>query len=130
MPEAEPTSAYLTVNGLKLHHLDWGNSAAPPLVFVHGLGGNAHAFDGVAKRWSDRYHVISVDVRGRGDSAWSKECAYSMDDYASDLAGTVDALGFGKFTLSGTSMGGRIAMHYAAAHPEPARAADHRRHRP
>jgi pimeloyl-ACP methyl ester carboxylesterase len=113
-----PTSVFLTVNGLRLHHLDWGNKDAPPFVFVHGLGGNAHAFDGIARRLSDRYHVISTDVRGRGDSDWAKDGAYQMTDYASDLAGIVDALGFQKFILSGTSMGGRISMHYAAAHPE------------
>jgi pimeloyl-ACP methyl ester carboxylesterase len=114
----QPESVFLNVNGLRLHHLDWGNKDAPPLVFVHGLGGNAHAFDGIARRLSDRYHIISIDVRGRGDSDWSKDGAYQMTDYASDLAGIVDALGFKKFTLSGTSMGGRISMHYAAAHPD------------
>ena len=114
----QPTSVYLTVNGLKLHHLDWGNVSAPALVFVHGLGGNAHNFDGVAKRFSDRYHVISVDVRGRGDSAWSPEGAYSQADYVSDLEGVVDALGLQRFSLSGTSMGGRISLEYAGRHAD------------
>ncbi len=118
MADLQLESVFLTVNGLRLHHLDWGNKDAPPFVFVHGLGGNAHAFDGVARRFSDRYHVISIDVRGRGDSDWSKDGAYQMSDYANDLAGIVDALGYKKFTLSGTSMGGRIAMHYAAMHPD------------
>ncbi len=81
-----PTSRMLTVNGLELHHLDWGNADAPALVCVHGLRGNAHAFDGFARRFADRYHVISLDVRGRGDSAWSPDGKYQMSDYASDLA--------------------------------------------
>jgi esterase len=118
VPDAQPTSVFLTVNGLKLHHLDWGNSAAPPLVFVHGLTGNGHAFDGIASRMRDQYHVIAVDVRGRGDSGWSSEGAYTQADYVSDLEGTVDALGFDKFTLCGTSMGARISMEYAGRHPE------------
>ena len=45
-----------------------GNSSASALVCVHGFRGNAHAFDGLARRFRDRYHVLSLDVRGRGDS--------------------------------------------------------------
>jgi pimeloyl-ACP methyl ester carboxylesterase len=115
---AQPESVFLNVNGLKLHHLAWGDPKAPPLVCVHGLGGNGHAFDGLARRMSDRYRVIAVDVRGRGDSDWAKDGAYSVPVYATDLEGIVDALGLGKFSLCGTSMGGRISMEYAGRHPE------------
>jgi len=80
MTDVEATSVFLTVNGLKLHHLDWGNPDAPALVCVHGLSGNAHAFDGASRRLRDRFHVIAVDVRGRGDSAWSAEGAYTQSD--------------------------------------------------
>jgi len=118
MSDAQATSVLLTVNGLKLHHLDWGNQTAPALVCVHGLSGNAHAFDGPARRLRDRFHVIAADVRGRGDSAWSTEGAYSQSDYVADLEGVVDALGLQRFSLCGTSMGGRIAMEYAGRHPE------------
>lgn len=117
-PSTSPVSRFVTVNGLRLHYLDWGNAAAPPLVCVHGFRGNAHAFDGPARHFRDRLHVIAVDVRGRGDSAWSPEGAYELGDYVSDLEGTVDALGLGSFSLVGTSMGGRIAMAYAGKHPE------------
>ena len=118
MPGARPESVFLDVNGLKLHHLAWGDPKAPALVCVHGLTGSGHAFDGLARRMSDRYRVIAVDVRGRGDSGWSKEGAYSQADYVSDLEGVVAALGLGKFTLCGTSMGGRISMEYAGRHAE------------
>jgi len=111
-------SRFLEVNGLKLHHLDWGNADAPALVCVHGLRGNAHAFDGFARHFRDRYHVIAVDVRGRGDSGWATDGDYSMTTYANDLAGVIDALGIEKLTLVGTSMGGRIGMHYAAHHAD------------
>jgi esterase len=116
--DAQPRDVYLEVNGLKLHHLEWGHAAAPALVCVHGLTGSGHAFDGLARRMSDRYRVIAVDVRGRGDSAWSPDGGYSQADYVSDLEGTVDALGLEKFTLLGTSMGGRISMEYAGRHED------------
>jgi len=115
---AKPESRFLEVNGLRLHHLDWGNAGAPPLVFVHGFRSNAQAFNGAARRLRNRYHVIATDVRGRGDSAWSPDGAYEMADYVSDLEGIVDGLGLERFSLVGASMGGRISMYYIAKHPE------------
>lgn len=114
----QPVSRFLDVNDLRLHHLDWGNPTAPPLIFVHGLLSTAHNFDGPARHLRDRFHIVATDVRGRGESAWSPDGRYGYDDYLADLAGVVDALGIERFTLVGTSMGGIIAMHYASKHPE------------
>ena len=63
-------SKFISANGLKLHYLDFGNPSKPPLVCIHGLSGNAHNFDGLAPHLMNDYHVISIDVRGRGDSEW------------------------------------------------------------
>jgi pimeloyl-ACP methyl ester carboxylesterase len=111
-----PTSTFVEVNGLRLHYLDWGNHGAPVIVCVHGLTSHAHAFDGFARRCAGRFHVVALDVRGRGDSAWSPAGEYTMAAYTADLVAFIDALGLTRFTLVGTSMGGRISMHYAAAH--------------
>ena len=114
----QPTSNTLTVNGLRLHYLDWGNASAPPLVCVHGYTSSAQTFNVVARHFMDRAHVITPDVRGHGESAWSPTGAYTYADQASDLASLVDQLALERFTLIGTSMGGIIAMTYAGAHPE------------
>jgi len=57
-------------------------------------------------------------VRGHGGSAWSPAGAYQYSDQTDDLAVFVDALVPGRFVLIGTSMGGVIAMAYAAQHQE------------
>jgi pimeloyl-ACP methyl ester carboxylesterase len=111
--DVSPVSRSLSVNSLQLHHLDWGNDNAPALICVHGLRGNAHVFDTFARRFADRYHVIALDVRGRGDSDWSPSGAYQYEDYVSDLEAIVDQLGLAMFSYIGTSMGGRIGMTYA-----------------
>ena len=115
---AGPESRFFDVNGLRLHHLDWGNTSAPTIVCVHGLRGNAHSFDGFARHFRDRFHVVAVDVRGRGDSAWAPDGDYTMPSYVADLEMVLDELAFDRLTLVGTSMGGRIAMLYAGRHPE------------
>src|SRR4029450_4612249 len=70
------------------------------------------------RRCADRFHVVALDVRGRGDSAWSPAGEYTMAAYTAELAAFVDVLGLTRFTLVGTSMGGRIAMHHAAPHAD------------
>src|SRR5215469_11953064 len=112
----QPTSKHVTVNGLSLHYLEWGESHTPPIVCVHGYTGSADAFNALARRLRDRYHLLALDVRGHGESAWSPAGAYRYEDQASDLAEFARRLDLDKFVLIGTSMGGIIAMTYAAEH--------------
>lgn len=109
---------FVKVGDLNLHYLEWGEPGAPLVVMVHGLTGNAHAFDNLAAHFATRYHVISVDVRGRGDSDWAADGDYSNDAYVADLEGLRQSLGFERFSLVGTSMGGRISLTYAGTYPE------------
>ena len=114
----EAADHFVKVGDFNLHYLEWGDAGAPPVVMIHGLTGNAHAFDNLAPHFVPRYHVISVDVRGRGDSDWVADSNYSNDAYVSDLEGLRQALGFERFSLVGTSMGGRISLTYAGTHPD------------
>ncbi len=112
----QPESKYFENDGLRLRYLDWGNASAPPLVCVHGYTSSAEAFNGFARRFRDRFHIVALDVRGHGESAWSPGGAYTYRDQASDLAAFADQQGLGSFVLVGTSMGGIIAMTYAMTH--------------
>ena len=112
------TDRFVRVGNLNLHYLEWGQAGAPPVIMVHGLSGNAHAFDNLAPHFLPMYHVIAVDVRGRGDSDWAGDADYSNDAYVADLEGLRQALGFERISLVGTSLGGRISMTYAGAYPD------------
>lgn len=112
------SSEFVTVNDLRLHYLDFGNPTAPALMCIHGLSGNAHNFDVLAPRMTAKYHVMSLDVRGRGDSAWGAPADYNPAVYAADLAAILDLLKIARVTLVGTSMGGIIAMMFAGGYPE------------
>jgi esterase len=110
-------SKFVTVNGMRLHYLDFGNASAPPLVCIHGLTANAHSFDGIAPQLAGRYHVMSVDVRGRGDSQWAPVSEYILPAYVNDLNGMLDSLKIPRTSLIGTSMGGMISMTFAVLFP-------------
>jgi esterase len=119
---AHPRSERVTVGGMELHYLDWGNAAAPPLVCVHGYTSSADAFNGFARHFRDRFHIVALDVRGHGESAWSPSGDYAYRDQAGDLTAFADRLGLDQFILLGTSMGGIIAMTYAMEHGQRLRA--------
>ena len=109
---------FVNANGLRLHYIDYGNDGAPWVVCVHGLTGNAHNFDGLAPYLTPKYHVISVDVRGRGDSQWGPPTEYIPQNYVTDLARMLEQLGVARVSLIGTSMGGIISMMYGGGWPE------------
>jgi len=117
------TDRFVNVNGLRLHYLEWGSAAATAIVMLHGLRGSAHTWDLVAEPLSDRFHLLALDQRGRGESDWSPERRYTRDDYVSDAAQFVAQLGLERFILVGHSMGGANTLAYAARHPEQIRAA-------
>ena len=65
-------------DGLRLHYRDYaGQSAAasgrPPILCLPGLTRNARDFETVAERLSAEWRVITVDLRGRGESAYAKD---------------------------------------------------------
>src|SRR6266576_4545690 len=73
---AAPADRFVTVNGLRIHYLDWGSPDKPPFIMLHGIGRIAHTFDHLAPRFAGNYHVLAVDMRGHGDSDWDPKSAY------------------------------------------------------
>ena len=50
MRTAEAIDRFVKVGDLNLHYLEWGDAGTPPVVMIHGLTGNAHAFDNLAPK--------------------------------------------------------------------------------
>lgn len=121
-PATAPADRFVVVNGLRLHYLDWGNAAKPPLVLVHGIGRVAHTFDHIAPAFTAEYHVLAVDMRGHGDSAWDPGAHYLVEDHVKDFEAFVDRLGLRDVTLWGNSTGGRVVQVYAGLHAANVRA--------
>ena len=115
-------SRRLAVNGVDLHALEWGEPGRPALCFLHGGAAHAHWFDRVVPAFADRFHVLALDQRGHGASAWVDPPSYATEDFVSDLVALFDALGWRAATLVGHSMGGHNAIACAAWHPERVRA--------
>ncbi len=111
-------SRTLDVRGLGLHYLESGRAGAPVLCFLHGGAAHAHWFDRITPSFADRFHVIALDQRGHGESAWAEPPAYGTADFTGDLLELMDGLGVERMTVIGHSMGGHNAMTFSAWHPE------------
>jgi pimeloyl-ACP methyl ester carboxylesterase len=120
-PDIEPASRTYVSQGLKLHYLDWGNEGAPLLMLVHGMKDHARSWDWTARALRDRWHVVAPDLRGHGDSEWSRDGAYMHAFHIVDIADLVDALGQDKLTIIGHSYGGNVVGRYAALFPQRVR---------
>jgi pimeloyl-ACP methyl ester carboxylesterase len=115
-------SCFIRVQRADLHYLEWGDPTASPLLLLHGGAAHAHWWDHIAPIWARHYRVIALDLRGHGDSSWVVPPAYEVEDYVADLEEVIATLDLALLVLVGHSLGGFIAMAYAASHPAVLRA--------
>jgi pimeloyl-ACP methyl ester carboxylesterase len=118
VPTPQFADRYATVNGLRLHYLEWGASNRPALILLHGIARHAHTFDHISPEFARDYRVIALDMRGHGDSAWHPQGAYLVEDYVKDLEAVVKELRIQRVTLLGNSTGGRVVQVFAGLHPD------------
>ena len=109
-------SDFVNVNGIRLHYLDWGGSGQA-LLFLPGLGCNAHIYDQFAPRFIDRFHVLGLTRRGHGDSDYP-ETGYDIDTLTEDIRQFLDCLNIEQAILAGHSFAGIEMSHFAALYPE------------
>lgn len=103
-------------NGITLHYLEWGPPDGQPVVLLHGLRGHAHAWDDISSALADKYRVLAIDQRGRGQTDWAPDGNYATEAFVADLAALCNVLALGPFILVGHSMGGRNGIMFAAKH--------------
>jgi pimeloyl-ACP methyl ester carboxylesterase len=116
-----PTSYSFVSQRQRLNYLDWGNAGAPTLILVHGGRDHARSWDWIARALRHDWHIICPDLRGHGDSAWSRDGAYTMPYFISDLAQLVHQQSTGPVSIVAHSLGGAISLRYAGLYPERVR---------
>lgn len=107
---APPKDGDRTVDGLRLHYLDWGIAGNLPMVLMHGRAVTAHSWDFFSLTMRPHFHVYALDHRGHGDSAWAADGDYRRERHADDLVAFVDALRLDSIVLVGHSMGGAVSL--------------------
>jgi non-heme chloroperoxidase len=111
---------FVTVaKGVSLEVLDWGGTGRP-LLFLAGLGGNAHAFDKLAPKFTGNHHVYAMTRRGYGASSKPDPAIadYSADRLGDDVLAVIVALKLERPVLAGHSIAGEELSSVGSRHPE------------
>jgi len=116
MDKSPHKTDFVSVNGINLHYLDWGGSG-DLLLFLAGMGCNAHNFDDFAPRFNDKFHVMALTRRGHGESD-HPETGYDVDTLTDDVRQFLDGLGVERVILAGHSMASLELSHFSALYPE------------
>ncbi|HZV50453.1 MAG TPA: alpha/beta hydrolase [Candidatus Dormibacteraeota bacterium] len=91
----------------------------PTLLLSHGVIESSRSWAEVAEALEDRFTVVAVDGRGRGETPASGPFTYA--DLAEDVEDLARRLGLTAFFHAGHSMGGRVALEHALRFPGRAR---------
>ena len=97
-----------------LNYLTYGDENSSPLMIIHGLYGSGRNWGVIAKRLSDKFYVIAVDLRNHGESPWFD--SHNYHDMAEDLVEVITYLKI-RPDIIGHSMGGKAAMVLALKNP-------------
>src|SRR5437588_5270227 len=90
---AETRGRMVPRDGVRLAVREHGDPANPTVVCVHGYPDHSTLWSGVAAALSDRFHVVSYDVRGAGRSDKPPHRdAYRLDELERDFAAVLDAV--------------------------------------
>jgi esterase len=99
---------------MKLFYREVG--AGQPIVIMHGIFGSSDNWLTQARILSSKYRVLTLDLRNHGQSPHSDEFDYQS--MVSDLKDFIDDLKLVNPVVIGHSMGGKVAMNFAVAHPD------------
>lgn len=94
-----------------------GPDDAPVVVLLPSLGATRDMWKWQTDALSDRFRMITVDLRGHGQSPAPAE-QYSIDELAEDVVSLLDELGVQRANITGISLGGAVAQYFAQAYPD------------
>ncbi len=112
-------SQFAEVDGMTIHFQEFGDSANPILLLIHGYTASTYVWHRVAPRLADEgFHVVAPDLVGFGFSEKPAWFDYSIASQARMIARLMNVLGIGRATVVGSSYGGAVASTLALDYAE------------
>ncbi|EZH65438.1 alpha/beta hydrolase [Bacillaceae bacterium JMAK1] len=109
----------VTVQGVTIHYTDDGAIEKPVCLLLHGFPQSSLTWRYVIPYLSEQYRIVTVDLRGYGNSAKPVgESLYRNDVMANDVAHVLDTLNVQSALIVGHDRGARIARKLAYLRPE------------
>jgi pimeloyl-ACP methyl ester carboxylesterase len=105
------------VEGRSVNYVDMGEGEGPPVVLVHGLGGQWQNWLENIPRVAQERRVVALDLPGQGASEMPEE-EISISGYGRCVDALCEQLGLGEVALVGNSMGGFVSAETAIRYPK------------
>jgi pimeloyl-ACP methyl ester carboxylesterase len=112
-----PRAARSRYAGDRFSYMEAGAAAAPPLILLHGIGGNSLGWRFQYPVLSDWFRVIAWNAPGYMLSDALAAETPSADDFPAALADFLTALDVERFAVLANSFGTRVAQGFAARYP-------------
>ena len=111
---------YVNIDGLNIFYREAGKETAPKLVLLGGFPASSHQYRNLIPALADRFHVVSPDYPGFGNSDMPDPAkfSYTFDDTASILEKFLNRVGFTRFGLYVQDYGGPVGFRIVGRHPE------------
>lgn len=97
--------------------VSFGDPSAPPLVLLHGAGANSSTWAGDAPPFASAFRVYAVDLPGETGKSSQERPPYAGSTYVDWLTDVFDGLGLDSAMIASLSLGGWVALKFAAASP-------------
>jgi pimeloyl-ACP methyl ester carboxylesterase len=97
--------------------IECGEKSAPPVLLLHGSLANSASWMGDVALWANSFRIFAVDVIGEPGLSASSRPPLHSDAYALWLDDVMSALGLGRASFVGISLGGWLALDYATRRP-------------
>ena len=106
-----------TIDGSPFNYVDNGNTAGPPVVFLHGFPFSHEMWKPQLNVIGKTYRTIAYDLRGHGDS-YVGDGQFTIEGHVDDLIALLDYLKIQKTVIVGLSMGGYITLRAIERNPD------------
>lgn len=113
---ADPRHAFFDGSDARISYWEWGTPSGRPILLIHATGFHARVWDQTIARLPESFRIISVDMRGHGQSE-KKGLLLDWSLVAKDVGELVAHLDLKNVIGVGHSMGGHCLSQVARAHP-------------
>lgn len=111
------TLDWVEAGGVRTRYLEAGDPDGPVVILLHGTAGSLENFCANYGFLSRTHRVIGIDMLGCGYTD-KPDRPYLIPDYAEHVLAVLDALGIGKASVIGVSLGSWVGARLALDHPE------------
>jgi pimeloyl-ACP methyl ester carboxylesterase len=111
-----PAGKFVEIDGNRIHYVETGEG--PPIVFLHGLGGQLRHFTGpLFGEFGPGYRLVALDRPGSGYSSRPWGASGGLSEQARVVRRFIEERGLERPLVVGHSLGGAVALTLAVEHP-------------